>query len=542
MKVRFLIVISVFILTYGFLLFKLYSVQILSNQNYLARAESQYAAAGLFKAERGGIFFTDKNNNTLSAVLNRDFPVIYSVPKAIDDVKEAAHTLAPILEISTAELEKKFSKKDDLYELLVKKAPKEIIEQVEELKLKGIHVNFETDRYYPFDFLMSHSLGFVGVGDSSESESGQYGLERFYEEILSGKVGQEKDGKITEGKKGSDINLSIDPNIQIEAQKILSALITNHNAKGGTIIVQEPQTGKILALESQPGFNPNSYGQFDFDSFLNPAIQAVYEPGSVFKVITMAAGIDSGRITPETSFYDSGVLKVSGRELRNWDLKSHGEVTMTNVIEQSINTGAAFAEKKTGHMLFKKYLEKFGFADKTNIDLPGELDGNISRLKSNAPEVAFATASFGQGVAVTPIEMINAFSAIANGGELMRPYLKLDNQPEVIRRVISEKAAKDVTEMMVSALDKAEIGRIKGYSLAGKTGTAQIPDFNKGGYTDQVINTYIGFGPTTNSKFVILIKLNSPKGAPLAGTTVVPAFRELAQFIITYYNIPPDRL
>ena len=478
----------------------------------------------------------------MAVVLNRDFPVIYAVPKEIEDYKETAHQLTPILDISVEELEKKLSKSDNLYQLLIKKAPAELIIRVNNLKIKGIYTTFETDRLYPFNSLMSHVLGFTASSEDSEGEVGQYGLERFYEKTLSGQEGNGEDGKITEGKAGKDLILTIDSNIQKEAQKILDSLITKQEAKGGTIIVQEPQTGKILAMESQPSFNPNEYGKFTLESFLNPSVQAIYEPGSVFKVITMAAGIDSGKITPETAFNDTGILKVSGREIKNWDLKAHGRVTMTNVLEKSINTGAAFAEKATGHSIFRNYLEKFGFSEKTGADLPGELGGNLNRLKERAPEVAFATASFGQGVAITPLELINAFSAIANGGRLLRPYLNSELGSKEIRRVISEKSAKEVTTMMVSALDKAEIGQIKSYALAGKTGTAQIPDFENGGYTDKVINTYIGFGPTNNSKFVILIKLDDPKGAPLAGTTVVPAFRELAQFILTYYNLPPDRL
>lgn len=257
----------------------------------------------------------------------------------------------------------------------------------------------------------------------------------------------------------------------------------------------------------------------------------------------MAAGLDAGKITPDTTYFDTGVLKVSGREIKNWDLRAHGKLTMTNVLEQSVNTGAAFAERQTGHVLFRSYLDKFGFSEKTGVDLPGELSGDIKRLKPGAPEVAFATASFGQGVAITQLEMINAFSAIANGGRLMRPYINSAIKPMEIRRVISASSAKSVTNMMVSAVDKAGVGHIKGYSLAGKTGTAQVPDFKKGGYVpNEVIDTYIGFGPTTDPKFVILIKLDEPEGAPLAGATVVPAFRELAQFILNYYNLPPDRI
>ena len=295
-------------------------------------------------------------------------------------------------------------------------------------------------------------------------------------------------------------------------------------------------------MASTPRFDPNRYSESDIGTFLNPLVEEIYEPGSVFKIFTMAAGIDSGSISPETKYYDTGKVVLNGKTIKNWDLKAHGEVTMTNVIEKSLNTGAAFAARKTGNSVFARYLRAFGFGDETGIDLPGELSGNLSRLHEKAPEINFATASFGQGVAITPLEVINAASVIANGGRLMRPYINESLGPEIIREVIGADAASKVAWMMVSAVDKAEVAHIDGFSIAGKTGTAQVPDLVRGGYTDRVINSYVGFGPVTNPRFAILIKLDEPAGAPLAGLTVVPAFRELAHFVINYYDIPPDRI
>jgi cell division protein FtsI (penicillin-binding protein 3)/stage V sporulation protein D (sporulation-specific penicillin-binding protein) len=260
----------------------------------------------------------------------------------------------------------------------------------------------------------------------------------------------------------------------------------------------------------------------------------------------MASGIDAGKITPETTYVDKGSVTINGRKIENWDLKTHGahgRVTMTGVIENSINTGAIFAQQQTGNETFKEYFLRFGFGEKTAVDMPGELSGDIKLLfRRDAPAVAFATASFGQGVAATPLQIVNAFSAIANKGVLMRPYVNAALAPKEVRRVVSEDTAKKVAKMMVSAVDKAEVAKVSGYSIAGKTGTAFIPDFKNGGYTDFVINTYVGFGPTSDPRFVILIKLTKPEGIPLAGTTVVPAFRELAQFLLNYYQVPPDRI
>jgi len=339
---------------------------------------------------------------------------------------------------------------------------------------------------------------------------------------------------------GEDVYLTIDRNIQFQAEKILSELISEYSAEGGTVIIQNPKTGEILAMTSKPDFNPNNYGEFDIGRFLNPAVQAIYEPGSIFKVITMAAGIDSGKITPNTTYVDTGEVTLNGKTIKNWDLKAYGEVTMTRVIERSINTGAVFAQRAMGKDIFYDYLVKFGFKEKKGIELPGEIVGSLRPLEYDPRDINFATASFGQGISVTPIGLLTALSAIANDGVMMKPYINANSEPEVIREVISPHSARLVQEIMVSAVEKAEIPRIKGYNVAGKTGTAQIPNFYTGGYTDEVINTYIGFAPAYDPAVTVFVKLNKPAGAPLAGLTVVPAFRELTHFVLNYYGISPD--
>ena len=207
-----------------------------------------------------------------------------------------------------------------------------------------------------------------------------------------------------------------------------------------------------------------------------------------------------------------------------------------------MNTGAVFVERRMGRDLFKNYVQKFGFGEKTGIGLLGEVAGDIRRLSPKEKDIAFATAAYGQGIAVTPLELINAVSAVANGGTLMRPYVDASLSPSVVRSVVSKDATKKVTEMMVSAVTKAKVAEISGYAIAGKTGTANVPDFKNGGYTDDVINTYVGFAPAANPRFSVLIKLDEPLGKQLAGVTVVPAFREIAEFTLNYYNVPPDRL
>lgn len=539
-RIKFLIIL--FGLSYTIILFRLYDLQIQKNSYYLARANFQYENSVFLKALRGGIYFKDKNNNLILAATNKNFPLIYAVPKEIDDAKETFNNLQSVLDLP-ADFEKKLENKNSSYVLIFKKAPVEIVSKIKELDLKGIYVVETPERFYPFDNLASHILGYVGQDENDLGESGKYGIEKLYDDNLKGINGKIDGNKIIEPISGKDIILTIDPNIQREAERILSSLILDQKAKGGLVIIQEPKSGKILSMAGIPNFNPNNYSKYDLSVFLNPTISKIYEPGSVLKIITMAIGLETKKITPETTFFDTGSLSLNNKTIRNWDLKAHGKVTMSEIIEGSINTGAAFVQRQVGKNLFLDYLKKFGFDKKTNIDLPNEIRGDLKSLeKNNAPDINFATAAFGQGIAITPIELINAVSTIANGGKLMRPYINNDLKPEVLGEVISDSTSKEVIKMMVNAVDKAKIAKINGYSIAGKTGTAQVPDLKNGGYKDSYIHTYVGFAPAYDAKFVILIRIDEPEGAQLAGMTVVPAFRELAQFILNYYNIPPDRV
>ena len=541
MASRFTILIGLLLVAYSFLIFRLYDLELVKGDYYTARAASEALASQDLSANRGAIYFTDRGGGMLPAAINKDFPIIYAVPKEIEDPQESANALAPILNMPVGSLEKIFLKPNDSYEVLNKRADPYIVAQVGNLNIKGVYTDAGAERFYPMGSVASQVLGFVGPNATDNGESGHYGVEEFYNSTLEGVVSGTK-----EIAQGTDINLTIDPNIQIEAEKILDDLVATNNATGGSVIVEDPQTGRILAMGSTPDFDPNNYSSSSIANFLNSAMQKVYEPGSVFKVITMAAGIDAGKITPQTTYDDKGSVTISGKKLTNYDFLTHGAygpgTTMTNVIEHSINTGAVFAEEQTGNDIFASYLRKFGLDERTGVDLPGEVAGNLNQLKPKAPQVAFSTASYGQGVAVTPLEIINAIAAIANGGTLMRPYLNAALQPQVIRRVISASTAEQVTGMMISAVDKASVANIDGYSLAGKTGSAFIPDLVHGGYTDKLIDSYIGFGPTSNPKFVAMIRIDTLPSSAIAALSVVPAFRELSQYIINYYGIPPDRM
>ena len=541
MGARLTVLVGIFSVAYALLGLRFYDVQVGKGDLYSQQASASNSIGGYLIPTRGSIYFTDKNGEKIPAAINNEYPEAFAVPDEVEDPIAAATFLDPLIEEKDYEqLLNSLSKEDDPYEPLIDRPTDEQIKKIEESNIPGIYIRYALDRFYPLGDRGAHVVGFASNNDIEWL--GQYGIESYYNQRLAGIAGQADGDKVTRPKHGQDIELTIDANIQTHAEEVLSDLITQYEGEAGTVIVAEPDTGKILAMASFPNFDPNEYSKFDIGSFLNPAVQSVYEPGSIFKVITMASAMDAGAVTPETTYYDSGELTLNGHTIHNWDLKANGTITMTQVIEGSINTGAAFAERQLGHENFHEYLTRFGFKDQTQIDLPGEVTGSLLPLEVDVRDINFATASFGQGISTTPIRLIMAISAIANGGNLMRPYINADNHPQKVGRVISRDASKKTVDMMVSAVDKARLAKVEGYNVAGKTGTAQVPNPNGGGYLDEVINTYVGFAPAYDPEFIILVRLDKPYGSPLAGLTVVPAFRDMAQFVINYYQIPPDRI
>ena len=540
MAVRVTVLIAFFGLLYSALIFKLYDLQVNESAKHQAKAFSTLEQS--LKPVRGNIFFTDKAGNAIPAAINKDYPSIYAIPKDVkDDQREGvAELLANVSGKTLADIETILNKKNDPYELIVKRATDDQVNKVKSADLGGADIGYNSARFYPLGTLSAQLLGFVSADDKVGAA---YGTELYYQKELGGKVGTSDGDRITsKTQDGKDINLTIDLNIQQESENILSGLMKQYKAESGTVIVEDPKTGKILAMASNPNFNPNNYSDSKVATFLNPAVQAVYEPGSIFKLITMSSALDAGAVTPSTTYNDTGSIKLNGKTIKNWDLKAHGLTSMTGVIDQSLNTGAVFVERALGNDSFYAYVTKFGFKEKTGIDLPGEVIGSLRPMETNKKDINFATASFGQGISMTPIALLRAVSSIANHGVMMKPYINAAESPQTLGRTISEEASRQIVQMMVSSVVKNQIANIDGYNVAGKTGTAQVPDFVHGGYSDQVINTYIGFVPAYNPKFIILVKLDKPEGAPLAGQTVVPAFRNLAQFIINYYNIPPDNV
>ncbi|HQB18574.1 MAG TPA: penicillin-binding protein 2, partial [Candidatus Pacearchaeota archaeon] len=355
---------------------------------------------------------------------------------------------------------------------------------------------------------------------------------------------------------GDNLTLTIDYNIQFMAEKLLEEGIEEYDAEGGNIIVMNPNTGAVIAMAQSPNFDPNNYGSSDSEHFKNTSIQEIFEPGSIFKPITMAMAINDGVITAETKYNDNlGYVQYSNERVSNYSNKSWGEVDMTTVLKRSINTGAIFVEKKLGHQSFYNYLEKFGYFEKSGIDLFGEVVSSNNEIKSalkNNTEISFGTASFGQGIAMTPLQMINSFSAIINGGTLYRPYVvqKINNQtikPEIIRKnIISQETSTELKKMLIEVVEDGfgHLAKIEGYWIGGKTGTSQIPytslGINKAGYSDNTWQTFMGFAPALNPQFIILVKLDNPKKVKTSEYSAVPIFNKLASYILNYWQVPYD--
>lgn len=419
----------------------------------------------------------------------------------------------------------------------------------------------ENWRWYPQGNLAANVLGFMGiVGDE---RVGQYGVEQYYQEILNGKSGLLSSAKDALGnwllvgdynlepaQDGASIYLTLDQNIQYAVEQKMKAVIEKWQASGGCAIVMEPKTGAIRAMASWPDFDPNDYQKTaDVDYFINSCTQKLYEPGSVFKPIVMAAGLETGKISPQTTFVDTGLLQIGGYTIQNAQGRSYGLSTMTKVLEKSINIGVVFVQRLIGGEIFKKYIEAFGFDEQTGIDLAGEVRGDLKNIRENR-EINFATAAFGQGISVTPIAMASAVAAIANDGKLMRPYVvekivQPDGQeqvtrPTIVRRVMTSQNAGKLTAMLVSTVrngyDKV---KLPGYFVAGKTGTAQIAEGR--GYSDSDTNhSFEGYAPAYNPDFLIFLQLEKPHGIRFASESLAPVFTDIARYLFSYYEIAPE--
>ncbi len=470
------------------------------------------------------------------------------------------------LAVVQQELSDKFNQPTDPYEPLLK--PYETLDDefyayLKDANLPGIHIEEEEIRVYPEQTLAAHVLGYVGYEDSGRT--GSYGIEGYWEKQLAGDLGflsAERDNsgqfigvsdrEFTPARNGDDIVLTVDRVVQSIIEEELKAGVEKYGAERGSVIAMNPQTGAVLGMATYPTYDPNYYYSInDARVQSNPVVSDIFEPGSILKPVVMGAAIEEGLVTPDTTMVDNGPVKVADRVINTFDGQHLGRITMTQILENSNNVGMVWVGQQLGAEKMYDFFRRFGIGEKTGITLEGETNTTLSSPDEwNVTTVA--TSSFGQGIALTPLQALNAINVFANGGTLMQPYIvkELRHQdgtietttPTAVRRVVSSDTAEKISAMMVSVIENgvAKLARVPGYYLAGKTGTAQVPD-ERGQYAeDQKIISFVGYGPVDQPRISLLIKLDNPAGLSFASGTAAPMYRNIMQRLLQYYQIPPS--
>lgn len=476
-------------------------------------------------------------------------------------------TEAPSLENNPVmRLISRLSKENDPYEPVAQNVPEEQLRLVEALNPEGIYSILENARSYPEPEFGGQVIGFFGQ-DVQGNPKGNYGIEGYFNDFLSGTPGSlyaqadvsgswvgVGDREFTPAVDGGNLYLTIDRTLQIVVCDMLEEAVKKNDADSGVVVILEPRTGAVLAMCGVPDFLPEDYGnEEDLGVYANQAIFTPYEPGSIFKPITMAAGIDTGAVTPNTTYTDTGSVDVGWtRPIYNAAKKVFGTVTMIEALEESVNTAMVWVMRQTGQDQLKAYIEKFGFGTLTGIELNTEAPGTLASLERSG-EVYSATAAFGQGITTTPLQIVAAYAALANDGKYMKPYIVArkeyadgtveDIAPTFLRQVVTSETAKKISGMLVAVVEYGHGKRagVPGYYIAGKTGTAQIAV--NGVYSETAFNgSFAGFGPVEDPQFAMVVKIENPKaGVIYAESTAAPLFGEIAKFLLTYHNIPPTR-
>ncbi len=546
---------------------RLWFLQFTNADEYKMRANHQHIAEAEIVPQRGTIFIHD-GGELYPVATNKSFGLVYVSPKDVA-LKDHDRIIALLKEklgetvIDEKRVRAKLAKSHDPYEVIAHRVDEDIAQSIADAKIAGLHITPEVYRFYPAGKTAAQTIGFVG--SDGKHYRGRYGIEQTFENVLAGEKGYVRQLRDAAGRwialtdrvkqsaqNGADVILTIDHAVQYETEKILEDAVTKHGADSGSIIVMRPD-GTILAMANVPRFDPNVYGSVeDISVYRNPIISDAYESGSVMKAITMAIGIDTGVVTPQSTYVDTGVVKIGGYDIRNSEDKVYGLQTMTQVLDESINTGVIHVERLVGHQRFAEYMERFGFGSKTGIDLPGESAGNLRNLKPPIKPIQFYTASFGQGITVTLLQLAQSYAAIANGGMLMAPrivdrIISSDGQetlrpPREMHRVIREETARSVRGMLESVVlnGHGKRAKIPGYRVGGKTGTAQVAKRNAQGYDSGItIGSFAGMAPIENPQFIVVTRINNPKDVQWAESTAGPVFQKVMHFLLDYYNVPP---
>lgn len=534
-----------------------FHLQILQGEKLKRLGEGQHLREWIVLPKRGTIL--DRAGEPLA--LSLETQSIYARPRRIKEPESIARTLAQLLGLDSAEVQKRLRTKKPFAWIKRQVTPKEA-ERIRALNLKGVGMYYEPDRYYPQGQLAGQVIGFVGM-----DSQGLEGIELYYDAYIRGETGSsviERDGRgrrvLVQGVEelqippGADIHLTLDTSIQHLVERELEAAVSKFQAKAGIAVVVEPFSGEVLALANYPFFNPNSFTRYSSWQWRNRAVTDSFEPGSTFKAILAAAALEEGIVGKEDLFYcEFGKYFYAGKIIH--DSHKYGWLPFYKIIQHSSNIGATKVAEKLKKERYFKYIKRFGFGRLTGIDMPGEVAGTVRPLSEWSP-IALATHSFGQGIAVTPIQLVMAYGAIANGGFLMQPFVVrrvvgpdgkvlVVNQAHVVRRVVSEKTARLLTSILKGVVSDGGTGvmaSVEGFEVAGKTGTAQKPDLVHGGYSaNKMIASFIGFVPADDPRLVLLVLVDEPEVNVYGGVVAAPVFRNIARGVLRHLGVVPEK-
>ena len=540
---------------------RLFFLQIIDKSDLQAKNLSQVQVDRKLQSPRGTIY--DRNGRPLAmSVVTKS---LYADPKMIkQSPSEVAELIAPYVTMSKADIVKSLQEDTAFVwidRMMEPEKSKAVAQLIEDKNVEGLNFVEESKRYYPNGNLAAQVLGFVGTDDK-----GLDGLEMVLDDELKGGIQKElvatdRKGNAIFGSvlskylpdKGKSVTLTIDASIQFIAERALDKAMEDTGAKHASVIVMDPKTGEILAMANRPTYDPNHYSQGSEEDFKNIAVTNLYEPGSTFKPIIASAALASGKWKLDQVYNDKGSFAANGHVMQNWNGEGYGPVRLIDILKFSINTGMAEIGTTTGADILSKYVRNYGFGSKTGIELPGEGDG-ILYNPDDMSKLDVATMSIGQGIAVTPLQMVRAFGAIANGGSMMKPHIVKSysnikgevtstTDPEVVGQPIPEETAKTIADILEKEVSEGggTKAMVEGYHFGGKTGTAQKLDTKHGGYLDgQYIASFIGFGPVEDPKFVVLVVIDDPqKGSYYGSQIVAPVFKDIVSQLVRYYQMSP---
>jgi cell division protein FtsI/penicillin-binding protein 2 len=546
---------AVFLVAFGAMAVHLISLQVIKGPSYALQAQNQRAREELIPARRGAIF--DRGGEPLA--ISVDLQTLWTDPSQVEDPVGTAAQIAPLIEMDPIEVEAKLvgSVPGDQFEYIARRLEPKVARKIERLDLAGLHFLDEPERLYPGKDLASHVLGFVDTDGQGIS-----GIEKQFEEILQGEAGEltfeqdpsgqtlwQADFKHTRAHPGRAVFLTLDKELQYFTQLALAEAAEQYGAESGSAVVMRPRTGELLAVANVPDFDPNDPGGSDQETQRNRAITDIYEPGSIYKLITLAAALEERAVTPKTRFDVPSTFYYGGEDFHDSSAHAAASMSVSDIIMDSSNVGTIKVGLQLGGKKLLRYIKRFGFGSATGVDFPGEASGIVPEYEDWTPPT-HATLPIGQGIAVTPLQMASAYSTIANGGRWVEPKLvagTMQTNGEVrptsrsaSRRVVSERTADQVTKILTRVVDEGTgtAAQVPGYLVAGKTGTAQKAD-GAGAYLEgEYVASFAGYAPADRPEITVIVTLDSPN-LHYGGLTSAPTFRRIAEFALRHLNVSP---